>query len=379
MQIAKVKTVKAPNVLIPITSEDKPEISKELQEKWQKVLDLAAKIIGVPSGLITKFHPNELEVFLSSRTENNPLPQNLKLELGLGWYCENVTGSREKTIVPNALQMEDWKENPSVPFNLLSYMGIPLLWPDGEVFGTFCMLDLKEHNYPEIYQELLESLREVIQNDLKSLIDYRRMENDLAHKETLLKEVHHRVKNHFHLLINTLHLQSFLGPESIDTDKLIHDLQSRISAIAMIHDKLYKSISIENIQMGEYLAELAKHIVSTLASKKVEIVSETDSIEIKSEISVPLGIILSELVTNSIKYAFKDESAPKITLIIRKSDDGNIHFCYKDNGPGFSKELNPSESSSLGMTLINHSSQQLQGDFSVSGEGGFTFELNFKV
>lgn len=378
MQIAKVKTVKAPNVLIPITSEEKPEISKELQEKWQKVLDLAAKIIGVPSGLITKFHPTELEVFLTSKTENNPLPQNLKLELGLGWYCENVTGTREKTIVPNALAMEDWKENPSVPFNLLSYMGIPILWPDGEVFGTFCMLDLKEHNYPEIYQELLESLREVIQNDLKSLIDYQRIENDLAHKEILLKEIHHRVKNHFNLLINTLHLHSFLEPNNVDTDKLIQNLQSRISAIALIHDKLYKSLSIENILIGDYLSELAKHIVSTLSLKKVEIICETAPIEMKSDVSVPLGIIISELVTNSIKYAFKDEPAPKITLVIRKSADKNIFISYMDNGIGFSKGMNPLESSSLGMTLINHSAQQLKGEFSIKGEGGFTFELNFK-
>jgi two-component sensor histidine kinase len=378
MQIAKVKTVTTPNVLIPITSDEKPEISRELQEKWQKVLDLAAKIIGVPSGLITKFHPTELEVFLTSKTENNPLPQNLKLELGLGWYCENVTGTREKTIVPNALAMEDWKENPSVPFNLLSYMGIPILWPDGEVFGTFCMLDLKEHNYPEIYQELLESLREVIQNDLKSLVNYRRIENDLAHKEILLKEIHHRVKNHFNLLINTLHLHSFLEPNNVDTDKLIQNLQSRISAIALIHDKLYKSLSIENILIGDYLSELAKHIVSTLSLKKVEIICETDPIEITADVSVPLGIIISELVTNSIKYAFKDEPAPKITLVIRKSADKNIFISYMDNGIGFSKGMNPLESSSLGMTLINHSAQQLKGEFSIKGEGGFTFELNFK-
>lgn len=83
MRIAKVKTENSPTeVLIAITSADKPEISDELQKKWQKVLDLAAKIIGVPSGLITKLHEEKLEVYLTSKTDNNIFEQNLKLDLG---------------------------------------------------------------------------------------------------------------------------------------------------------------------------------------------------------------------------------------------------------------------------------------------------------
>ncbi len=241
MRIAKVKTENSPTeVLIAITSADKPEISDELQKKWQKVLDLAAKIIGVPSGLITKLHEEKLEVYLTSKTDNNIFEQNLKLDLGLGWYCENVAGTRSELVISNANKDDKWKENnPSIPFNMISYMGIPILWPDGEIFGTFCMLDSKEHKYSDIYKELLVSLREIIQNDLQSILKHAQMENDLVIKDSQLREVHHRVKNHFNLILSTIYLESIKDQDDNSLKNVLSDIQSRISAISIIHDKLY--------------------------------------------------------------------------------------------------------------------------------------------
>ncbi len=381
MKFAEVKTVASTDKkIIPITSEDKPDISEELQQKWQKILDLAAKLIGVPSGLITRLHERDLEVFLSSKTDGNIFEPQLKLELGLGWYCENVAGTRNQLVLQNALTSDEWKEdNPSIPFNMVSYMGMPILWPDGEVFGTFCMLDNKENKYSALFQDLLSSLREIIQNDLKSIILYRKAQNDLQNKEIQIKEVHHRVKNHFNLLISTLSLQSLIDTENKNIESIVADIQSRISAISLIHDNLYHSTNSEMFSLGNYLTELGKHILKTLQKRFINYSCQSDEIVVSSNISVPCGLILNELITNSLKYAFEKTYQPAINVFVHNRGEGIISILYKDNGTGISEGFSLESSNSLGMLLIKQSVLQLNGSYEIKNDNGFVFEMNFKI
>jgi two-component sensor histidine kinase len=381
VKFAEVKTVASTDKkIIPITSEDKPDISEELQQKWQKILDLAAKLIGVPSGLITRLHERDLEVFLSSKTDGNIFEPQLKLELGLGWYCENVAGTRNQLVLQNALTSDEWKEdNPSIPFNMVSYMGMPILWPDGEVFGTFCMLDNKENKYSALFQDLLSSLREIIQNDLKSIILYRKAQNDLQNKEIQIKEVHHRVKNHFNLLISTLSLQSLIDTENKNIESIVADIQSRISAISLIHDNLYHSTNSEMFSLGNYLTELGKHILKTLQKRFINYSCQSDEIVVSSNISVPCGLILNELITNSLKYAFEKTYQPAINVFVHNRGEGIISILYKDNGTGISEGFSLESSNSLGMLLIKQSVLQLNGSYEIKNDNGFVFEMNFKI
>ena len=379
MKLAKIRNNETQSEsLVAITSDDKPAISQELQNKWQKIVDLCAKIIGVPSGLITKLHEHELEIFLTSKNKENIFEQNVKLELGLGWYCETTTGTRNELVVPNALTMDKWKDNPSVPFNMISYLGIPILWPDGEVFGTFCMLDNKENEYSVLYKDLLVSLREIIQNDLNAVLQFHKAQQDIFEKESQLKEVHHRVKNHFALLISTLNLQSLFNTGEQSIESVLADVQSRITAISMIHDKLYHSMNLEQVSLGEYLSELGKHLIDHLSERPITLSWTSDEISAGAKISVPCGLILNELITNSLKYAFAKISSPLITLNIKKENDGII-LTYKDNGPGLPDDFDENTSSSLGINLLKNSVLQLGGEHYFGNEKGFVFRMKFKI
>jgi c-di-GMP phosphodiesterase len=381
MRLAQVKTDSSSKlVLVPITSSDKPEISEEIQKKWQKIVDLAAKIIGVPSGLVTRLHEKQLEVMLSSKTGGNIFEQNLKLELGLGWYCENVAGTRKPLVIPNAHESEYWsKDNPSIPFNMISYMGLPILWPDGEVFGTFCMLDNKEHRYPELYQELLESLREIIQNDLKAVLLYSIAQDDIVHKEIQLREVHHCVKNHFNLLITTLRLQSLFNKENNNVESLLADVQSRISVISVIHDRLYNSLNPEKVLLGDYISELGKHILNNLTGGNIKFNCESDNILVSTKVSVPCGLIVNELITNSLKYAFDKVVSPEIFIQINNPGGNMINIFYKDNGKGLPSQFNIDEVRTLGVTLVKHSVEQLDGTCEFTNRNGLNFTMKFGV
>lgn len=376
MRVAKVKSLSTSSeVIVPITSEDKPDISKEILKKWQQIVDLAAKIIGVPSGLITRLSEQDLEVFLTNEDEQNIFNKDDKLELGAGWYCESVAAQRTELVLPNALKVDKWKDNPSIPFNIISYMGIPISWPDGEIFGTFCMLDSKENSYSEQYMDLLKSLREIIQEDLKSVLVYQQAQKELANKDYQIREVHHRVKNHFTLLLSTLNLQSFIGSHE-SPEEILSEIQSRVFAISSIHDKLYQSSNLEEVELGDYLTELGKFVISNLAKAEIHYSCTSDELKGSAEISLPCGLLLNELLTNSLKYAFNGIDHPKIQLTIR-TENGSIHFLYRDNGHGLSSDFDIESTESLGMILIKQLVLQLGGSYEIYNDDGFVFEASF--
>lgn len=380
MKLAEIKnSATGSNTLVTITSDDKPNISEEMQNKWQKIVDLCAKIIGVPSVMLTKLHEKELEIFLTNKSKENIFQQNAKLDLGLGWYCETTAGSREELVVPNALEMEKWKDNPSIPFNMISYLGIPILWPDGEIFGTFCMLDNKENQYSELYKDILISLGEIIQNDLSSILMFNKAQQDIFKKEAQLREVHHRVKNHFNLLISTLRLQSSFSSPDNNIEKVLSDIQSRITTISDIHDQLYRSMNLEKVFLGDYLDQLGKHIIESLSDNKIKYTCAWSKVETSPKVSVPCGLILNELITNSLKYAFKYVDAPEISLSINQNSENELTIVYRDNGIGMSENFNIEDSNSLGMNLIKYSVQQLEGNYEITNENGFVFRVKFKL
>jgi signal transduction histidine kinase len=145
------------------------QVPTQTVQKWQEIIDLLAEILHVPSALIMKVeHPN-IRVFLSSETEGNPYERDELACLNTGLYCETVMKTRELLRVPNALVDQEWKANPDIKLGMVSYMGFPVAWPNGDIFGTICVLDSKPNGYSEQYRKLLFQCREMLQADLKSL------------------------------------------------------------------------------------------------------------------------------------------------------------------------------------------------------------------
>lgn len=139
-------------------------------EKWQAIVDTAAQLIEVPSGLIMRLVDDDISVFVSSATEGNPyeLGEKLKFE-NSGLYCETVIKTNQQLHVPNALKDKHWDSNPDIELNMISYLGLPILKPDETPFGTICVLDCKENHYNNMFIQLMKNFREIIENDLKTV------------------------------------------------------------------------------------------------------------------------------------------------------------------------------------------------------------------
>jgi len=168
-------------------------IPPDVFQKWQRIVDLLADIVHVPSAVVTKLEPpccTHYRIVASSSSMANPFPVDDTFAMDIGTFCETVIKNREPLLVPNALDDEKWTGAPEIRTGMISYLGFPVLWPDGRVFGTICVLDDKANPYSKVYQELLVLCRDVLQDDLKTL---ERLGNELENQREHLSQLFARV------------------------------------------------------------------------------------------------------------------------------------------------------------------------------------------
>ncbi len=174
---------------------DTPEIAipSDVLRKWQRIVDLLANIMHVPSAVVTKMEPphyTDYRTVVSSNSKGNPFPVDEIFSMDIGTFCETVIKNREPLLVANALEDDQWKSAPEIGVGMVSYLGFPVSWPDGRVFGTICVLDDKANRYSDLYQELLLHCRDVLQGDLQTLA---RLGSELEAQKAQLSELFARV------------------------------------------------------------------------------------------------------------------------------------------------------------------------------------------
>ena len=167
------------------------DIPEDTLKKWQNIVDIMAELIGTSAALIMRIVKADIEVFVSSQSDSNPYhPGDKEHLIGSGLYCETVIKRKDKLLIPNALSDKRWKENPDIRLNMISYLGFPILFPDGKPFGTICVLDNKENAYSETYENLILNFREIIQGQLELIY----MNNMLGEKNRNLSDYLKEIK-----------------------------------------------------------------------------------------------------------------------------------------------------------------------------------------
>jgi hypothetical protein len=173
------------------------DISQETLDSWQSLLTLMAAKYIIPAALIMKIESSDIKVFLSSESEGNPYEVGDSERLvGSGLYCERVIKSKSKLLVANALIDPEWDKNPDIERNMISYVGLPILLPNDEVFGTICMLDSKENSYDEDATNTLEQFKKYIESylDLKASLARKSNPDEIATKEMSSNELFSQIE-----------------------------------------------------------------------------------------------------------------------------------------------------------------------------------------
>jgi len=200
----------------------------------------------------------------------------------------------------------------------------------------------------------------------------------LEEKNILLQEIHHRVKNNMQIISSLLNLQT----RYVDDEEAVNVLkesQNRVRSMAMIHEKLYQSNDLSHINFVDYIQSLVSNLFYSYNIKNLQIKSilEIDDIRLNMETAVPCGLIISEIVSNSLKYAFPNEMHGEILVSLKSVEDG-YELIISDNGVGLPEELDFDNNKSLGLILVKSLTEQIDGEITIHRNHGTEFKIRFK-
>jgi len=204
------------------------------------------------------------------------------------------------------------------------------------------------------------------------------LKNSLNEKEVLLREVHHRVKNNMQVISSILSLQSsYIQDEKVLN--ILSESQNRIKSMAFIHERLYRTKDFSKLKFSDYIENLATSLVSTYEAGKVKIQMEFDLDEVflNLDSAIPCGLILNELISNSLKYAFKDRDRGEITILLKEKMDNLVTLSVEDNGIGIAENINIAKTETLGLQLVHTLTEQLEGEINLIRGDGSRFDITF--
>lgn len=205
-----------------------------------------------------------------------------------------------------------------------------------------------------------------------------KIQKNLEEKELLLKEVHHRVKNNLSLIYSILHFKKELTDQPFYKG-MFQDLQSRVKSISIIHQRLYNAKSLDVINLKEYCENLLTELSFSYQAEERNITYTLDipDIQLHIDIAIPCGLIITELVTNAFKYAFKGRQSGTVSLVFAEEDNNRGRLTICDDGVGLPQDSDISSSVSLGMFIIDSLSTQLKGTYLFESKEGVCFNLTF--
>ncbi|HET8729065.1 MAG TPA: PAS domain S-box protein [Alphaproteobacteria bacterium] len=187
----------------------------------------------------------------------------------------------------------------------------------------------------------------------------------LQQKDVLLKEVNHRVKNSLQLVSSLLSLQSY----SIDAPEIreqFNEACSRVAMVAAVHERLYRTSRARSVEFGPYLHQMCGDVASAAVFGRARrITVQAVDVEIDTDRAIPLALIINELLTNALKYAYSEDQDGEVRVVSELDDDGRLRVCVEDDGVGFPSDFDPATSNGLGMKLVRALVAQLDGELVV--------------
>ena len=219
------------------------------------------------------------------------------------------------------------------------------------------------------------------QKSNKELTDVNvKLSKSLERNQSLVKEIHHRVKNNLQVVSSLLNLQGRFEKDS-NVQQAIRSGKDRVHSIALLHKRLYENEDLSTVNVKSYFTELIHHIVHTFQGRDhgLEIHLDIDELDLDIDSVVPLGLITNELVTNSMKYAFHDHDHPRLKFGLKVSTNQSAILYVEDNGPGLPYNSLPTNPKSLGIQLIKSFARRMDADIEIINKEGSLIKITFPV
>ena len=264
-------------------------------------------------------------------------------------WCKNVDVFAGKSV-----QWEWYSVKNNRHYDLFD---TPFLNADGSISKFEMFYDITEH----------QQAKEQIKASLKE-------------KETLLQEIHHRVKNNMTVISSLLKLQSNSIKDERVKEALL-DSQTRIESMSMVHEALYQSENLSSIELDQYISKLTTSVFQNYTtSGQIELKIESEKIKVGAKQASPLGLIVNELISNSLKYAFPDDKKGEISMNLKLNKESEVELIVSDNGIGIPKGFDWQKADSLGLKLVKMLAEnQLDGSIDMESRNGTKFTIKFNI
>ena len=385
------------------------QVPAEIMRKWQGIVDLLADIVRVPSALIMRVEPPNIKVFVASESKGNPYEPDEEASLNTGLYCETVMNTRQPLLVPDALQDEAWKSNPDIKLGMISYLGVPISWPDGAIFGTICVLDKESNGYSDIYLKLLLQWRDVLQADLTSIAtseqQFRSMQTELAHANRLATlgqltaSITHEVKQPIAAaLLNTQAAQRFLShqPPDVEQSRTAMDRAARdCIRAAEIVDRTRALVRKEpaqkdGLEINEAISEVIGLTHNEVLKNGVEVRTQlAEGLPVIQGNRVQLQQVMLNLIVNAVEAMSQTSNDRRELLISTQAEADCVLVAVRDSGPGLPEgtierafeAFYTTKSSGLGMglsicrSIVEDHGGRLWADANVPKGAAFQFTV----
>ncbi len=199
----------------------------------------------------------------------------------------------------------------------------------------------------------------------------------LREKDVLIEEVHHRVKNNLQVITSLLGLQARTIKDPA-TRKKFEESRYRIQAMAILHEILYESSSLAEIDFADYIRRLVEHLVRSYgAASRIRTEVRLQALQCHRDVALPCGLIVNELLSNAFKYAFPGGKNGEIRVVLRRGSRGRVHLMVRDNGAGLPPGLDWKTSPTLGLRLVRTLARQIDAEVKTSGRAGTLFSITF--
>ena len=242
-------------------------------------------------------------------------------------------------------------------------------WASGAIFPIYEEIEDRQVNRVSMLQIVVQDITERKRGE-------EQIRTSLAEKEVLLKEIHHRVKNNLQIISSLLHLQSTKS-EDEELLRAFEDSQHRIRSMALIHEELYQSDDLAQLDFVAYVRRLSEHLLESFGmdEERIHLNIRMDGVRLTIDKAIPMGLIISELVSNSLKHAFPEDAQGLIAIELRT--DGEDPFCLTvgDDGVGFPEDIDYLTTDSLGLRLVNTLVDQLKANLVMVDAPGTTFTI----
>ncbi len=294
-----------------------------------------------------------------------------------GYSAAEVTGRRLDVLLPSSLaavhqrHIAEFAASPIVARRMGERREIRARRKNATEFPAEASISKVNFNGATMFTVILRDVTERMVNE-------ERIKASLREKEALLKEIHHRVKNNLQVVSSLLGLQSraVVDPE---TRKMFQESQNRIHSMALLHESLYQSHSLSEINFPEYIRQLAAHLFNSygVAPDRIHLRTDLESLSLHLDAAVPCGLIINELVSNSLKYAFPDGRTGEVRIELRGHSDGTTRLLVADDGIGLTADIDWENTRSLGLRLVRTLAQQLGAKIEVNSRAGTEVRLAF--